>query len=158
MSVSLAKYGVAIFGPVLKFILTDYLSSIIMCVVVYSIFLVGIAKVSPLKFWKKAFEPWMIAFSTCTSSAALPVSMEVAPKKMGVPKDIASFVLPLGATANMNGTCIYFGIIVLFAALLYGIDLSIQQQIMLVVQATFLSCLLYTSSELHCLQCWPECS
>ena len=135
MSVSLAKYGVAIFGPVLKFILTDYLSSIIMCVVVYSIFLVGIAKVSPLKFWKKAFEPWMI----CTSSAALPVSMEVAPKKMGVPKDIASFVLPLGATANMNGTCIYFGIIVLFAAQLYGIDLSIQQQIMLVVQATFLS-------------------
>ena len=139
MSVSLAKYGVAIFGPVLKFILTDYLSSIIMCVVVYSIFLVGIAKVSPLKFWKKAFEPWMIAFSTCTSSAALPVSMEVAPKKMGVPKDIASFVLPLGATANMNGTCTYFGIIVLFAAQLYGIDLSIQQQIMLVVQATFLS-------------------
>ena len=57
---------------------------------------------------------------------------------MGVPKDIASFVLPLGATANMNGTCIYFGIIVLFAAQLYGIDLSVSQQIMLVVQATFL--------------------
>ena len=112
---------------------------IIMCVVVYSIFLIFIAKVSPIKFWKKAFEPWMIAFSTCTSSAALPVSMEVAPKKMGVPKDIASFVLPLGATANMNGTCIYFGIIVLFAAQLYGIDLSVSQQIMLVVQATFLS-------------------
>ena len=104
-----------------------------------SIFLIFIAKVSPIKFWKKAFEPWMIAFSTCTSSAALPVSMEVAPKKMGVPKDIASFVLPLGATANMNGTCIYFGIIVLFAAQLYGIDLSVSQQIMLVVQATFLS-------------------
>lgn len=139
MSVSLAKYGLAIFGPVLKFIATDYLASIIMITVVYSIFLIGVAKVSPLKFWKKAFEPWMIAFSTCTSSAALPVSMEVAPKKLGVPKDIASFVLPLGATANMNGTCIYFGIIVLFAAQLYGIDLSIQQQIMLVIQATFLS-------------------
>ncbi len=82
MSVSLAKYGLAIFGPVLKiYLLTDYLASIIMCVVVYSIFLIFIAKVSPLKFWKKAFEPWMIAFSTCTSSAALPVSMEVAPKR-----------------------------------------------------------------------------
>lgn len=138
MSVSLLSTA-SIFGPVLKFILTDYLASIIMCVVVYSIFLIFIAKVSPIKFWKKAFEPWMIAFSTCTSSAALPVSMEVAPKKMGVPKDIASFVLPLGATANMNGTCIYFGIIVLFAAQLYGIDLSVSQQIMLVVQATFLS-------------------
>lgn len=65
--------------------------------------------------------------------------MEVAPKKMGVPRDIASFVLPLGCTAQMNGTCAYFGIVVLFAAQLYGVELSIQQQIMLVVQATFLS-------------------
>lgn len=139
MTVALAKYGVAIFGPVMKFILTDYLACIIMSTVGYGIFLSLIAKVNPIKFWRKAFEPWMIAFSTCTSSAALPVSMEVAPKKMGVPRDIASFVLPLGCTAQMNGTCAYFGIVVLFAAQLYGIDLSIQQQIMLVVQATFLS-------------------
>ena len=110
-----------------------------MVIVVYSVFLRFIGKVSPIMFWKKAFEPWMIAFSTCTSSAALPVSMEVAPKRLGVPKDIASFVLPLGATANMNGTCIYFGIIVLFASQLYGVNLSIEQQIMLVLQATFLS-------------------
>ena len=139
MTVALAKYGVAIFGPVLKFILTDYLACIIMSIVGYSIFLSVIGKVNPMKFWRKAFEPWMIAFSTCTSSAALPVSMEVAPKKMGVPRDIASFVLPLGCTAQMNGTCAYFGIVVLFAAQLYGVELSIQQQIMLVVQATFLS-------------------
>lgn len=139
MTVALAKYGVAIFGPVLKFILTDYLACIIMSTVGYSIFLIVIGKVNPMKFWRKAFEPWMIAFSTCTSSAALPVSMEVAPKKMGVPRDIASFVLPLGCTAQMNGTCAYFGIVVLFAAQLYGVELSIQQQIMLVVQATFLS-------------------
>ncbi len=139
MTVALAKYGVAIFGPVLKFILTDYLACITMSIVGYSIFLSVIGKVNPMKFWRKAFEPWMIAFSTCTSSAALPVSMEVAPKKMGVPRDIASFVLPLGCTAQMNGTCAYFGIVVLFAARLYGVELSIQQQIMLVVQATFLS-------------------
>lgn len=139
MTVALAKYGVAIFGPVLKFILTDYLACITMSIVGYSIFLSVIGKVNPMKFWRKAFEPWMIAFSTCTSFAALPVSMEVAPKKMGVPRDIASFVLPLGCTAQMNGTCAYFGIVVLFAAQLYGVELSIQQQIMLVVQATFLS-------------------
>lgn len=139
MTVALAKYGVAIFGPVLKFILTDYLACITMSTVGYSIFLSVIGKVNPMKFWRKAFEPWMIAFSTCTSSAALPVSMKVAPKKMGVPRDIASFVLPLGCTAQMNGTCAYFGIVVLFAAQLYGVELSIQQQIMLVVQATFLS-------------------
>lgn len=139
MSVALAKYGTAIFGPVLKFIAVDYLSNAIMIFGVYSIFLTAIGKVSPVKFWKKAFYPWMIAFSTCTSNAALPVSMEVAPKKLGVPRDISNFILPFGATANMNGTCIYFGIIVLFASQLYGVDLSIQQQIMLVIQATFLS-------------------
>ena len=121
-------------------VLTDYLACIIMSTVGYGIFLTVIGKVNPMKFWRKAPEPRMIAFSTCTSSAALPVSMEVAPKKMGVPRDIASFVLPLGCTAQMNGTCaVYFGIVVLFAAQLYGVELSIQQQIMLVVQATFLS-------------------
>lgn len=139
MSVALAQYGTAIFGPVLKFIATDYLAGIIMISVVYTILLITIAKVNPITFWKKAFSPWMIAFSTCTTSAALPVSMEVAPKKLGVSKDISNFVLPLGATANMNGTCIYFGAIVVFAAQLYGIDLTLQQQVMLVVQATFLS-------------------
>lgn len=138
MSVAMARYGTAIFGPVLKFILTDYLANAIVVVVLYSILLITIAKVSPIKFWKKAMQPWVIAFSTCTSSAALPVSMEVAPK-LGVSKEVSNFVLPLGATANMNGTCIYFGIIVLFASQLYGIDLSIQQQILLVIQATFLS-------------------
>lgn len=138
MSVAMAKYGTAIFGPVLKFIITDYLAAIVMITVVYSVMLIFIAKVNPLNFWKKAIEPFIVAFSTCASSAALPVSMETAPK-LGVSKEISNFVLPLGATANMNGTCYYFGIIVIFASQLYGIDLSIQQQIMLVVQATFLS-------------------
>jgi Na+/H+-dicarboxylate symporter len=104
----------------------------------YSIFLIFIGKVSPIKFWRQAFESWLVAFSTCTSSAALPVSMRIAPR-LGVPKEISSFVLPLGATANMNGTCIYFGIIVLFAAQLYGVSLALSQQIMLAITATLLS-------------------
>ncbi|MDP0493900.1 MAG: cation:dicarboxylase symporter family transporter, partial [Fusobacterium sp. JB021] len=117
---------------------TDYISAIVMITVVYTLMLIFIAKVNPLKFWKKAIEPFIVAFSTCASSAALPVSMDTAPK-LGVSKEISNFVLPLGATANMNGTCYYFGVIVIFASQLYGIDLSIQQQIMLVIQATFLS-------------------
>ena len=110
-----------------------------MSVVVYSILLTVFARVSPLMFWKKAFESWIIAFSTCTSSAALPVSMKIAPKKMGASSDISNFVLPFGCTAQMNGTCAYFGVVILFAAQLYGVQLSIQQQVMLVIQATFLS-------------------
>lgn len=139
MSVATARFGVAIFGPILKFVLTDYMAAIIHTVIIYSLMLIFLAKVNPIIFWKKAIDPWMIAFSTCTTAAALPVSMKIAEPKLGIPKETANFVLPLGATANMNGTCIYFGIIVLFAAQLYGIELSIQQQILLALQATLLS-------------------
>lgn len=139
MSVATARFGVAIFGPILKFVLTDYMAAIIHTVIIYSLMLIFLAKVNPIIFWKKAIDPWMIAFSTCTTAAALPVSMKIAGPKLGIPKETANFVLPLGATANMNGTCIYFGIIVLFAAQLYGIELSIQQQILLALQATLLS-------------------
>lgn len=139
MAVTMAKYGVAIFGPVLKFIVTDYLTAITVSVVVYSLLLRLIGKVDPILFWRKAFDSWIVAFSTCTSSAALPISMEIAPHRMGAAKDISSFVLPLGCTAQMNGTCGYFAVVILFCAQLYGVELSLQQQIMLCVQATFLS-------------------
>lgn len=138
MSVALGTYGVEIFGPVLKFIAVDYLANFIMVAGVYSLFLTFIAKVNIRTFWKHAFEPWLLAFSACTTNAALPRSMKVAPR-LGVNKEISNFVLPLGATANMNGTCIYFGIIVVFAAQLYGIDLPISQQILVAGTATLLS-------------------
>lgn len=138
MAVALGTYGVEIFGPVLKFIAVDYLANFIMVAGVYGLFLTFIAKVSIRTFWKHAFEPWLLAFSACTTNAALPRSMKAAPR-LGVPKEISNFVLPLGATANMNGTCIYFAIIVLFAAQLYGIDLPISQQILAAGTATLLS-------------------
>lgn len=138
MAVALGTYGVEIFGPVLKFIAVDYGANLIMVGGVYSLFLVFIAKVNIKTFWKHAFEPWLLAFSACTTNAALPRSMKAAPR-MGVPKEISNFVLPLGATANMNGTCIYFAVIVLFAAQLYGIDMSVGQQILAAGTATLLS-------------------
>ncbi|WP_326908336.1 dicarboxylate/amino acid:cation symporter [Sedimentibacter sp. MB31-C6] len=139
MANATAQFGVEIFGPILKFIIADYLSAITFTIVVLWVICLGlIVKVNPIKFFKKAFEPWLIAFSTCTSSAALPVAMKLS-KDVGIPEENSSFVLPLGATMNMNGTCIYFGIIVVFASQLYGMDLSIATQIMLVFQATLLA-------------------
>ena len=139
MANATAQFGVEIFGPIAKFIFADYLSAITHTILVLMlILLAGVVKVSPIRFFRKAFEPWLVAFSTCTSSAALPLSMKAA-KKIGVPDENASFVLPLGATMNMNGTCIYFGLIVVFASQLYGMDLSIGMQAMLVLQATLLA-------------------
>lgn len=139
MSTTMTKYGTAIFGPVLKFILTDYLACLTTTFGVYTLLLAFVARVNVITFWKKAFSTWLVAFSTCTSSVALPVSMDIAPNKMGAPKDISSFILPLGCTAQMNGTCAYFAVVILFAAQLYGVELSLPQQILLCVQATFLS-------------------
>lgn len=138
MAVAITRFGLAIFGPVLKFILVDYAASLVMILVVYSLVLKLIAKVSVRQFWRYAFESFLIAFSTCTSAAALPVAMKNS-RRMGIPKQVGNFVLPLGATANMNGTCIYFGIIVVFASQLYGVPLSIGQQVMLAITATLLS-------------------
>jgi Na+/H+-dicarboxylate symporter len=138
MAVALGTYGLEIFGPVLKFIFVDYLANFIMVAGIYSLFLIFIARVDVRTFWRHAFEPWLLAFSSCTTNAALPRSMKAAPR-LGVPRDISNFVLPLGATANMNGTCIYFGVIVVFAAQLYGIELSIGQQVLAAATATLLS-------------------
>ncbi|WDV44316.1 dicarboxylate/amino acid:cation symporter [Clostridiaceae bacterium M8S5] len=139
MAKATTKFGLKIFGPISKFIITDYLASFIHIAVVYSLVLFIFGKVNPLKFYKKAFQTWLVAFSTCSSMATLPVTMRIADEELGIPKENASFVLPLGATANMNGTSIYFGIIVLFAAQIYGIDLSFKMQALLVLQATLLS-------------------
>lgn len=138
MSVAITRFGLAIFGPVLKFIIVDYVACLIMIFGVYSVILKVFAKVSVRQFWRYGFESFLIAFSTCTSAAALPVAMKNS-RRMGIPKQVGNFVLPLGATANMNGTCIYFGIIVIFASQLYGIPLSLGQQVMLAVTATLLS-------------------
>lgn len=138
MSVAITRFGLAIFGPVLKFIIVDYVACLLMMFGVYSVILKVFAKVSVRQFWRYGFESFLIAFSTCTSAAALPVAMKNS-RRMGIPKQVGNFVLPLGATANMNGTCIYFGIIVIFASQLYGIPLSFGQQVMLAVTATLLS-------------------
>lgn len=139
MAKAVTAFGVGIFGPVFKFILVDYGANIFTVAVYYSLILYFIGKVDPIKFFKKAFQSWAIAFSTCSSAAALPVAMKIGTNEMGIPKETASFVLPLGATANMNGTGIYFGVVVMFAAQLYGIDISLSQQIMLVLTATMLA-------------------
>jgi len=90
----------------------------------------------PMKFIRGIRAPQLIAFSTSSSSATLPVTIEACEEKLGVPSDIASFVLPLGATVNMNGTALYQGVSAVFIAQVYGISLSIGDQLLIVLTAT----------------------
>ncbi len=92
-----------------------------------------------LKFWKGIIKAQLIAFSTCSSSATLPVTMECAENNIGVSKQISSFVLPLGATINMNGTALYQGVTAIFIAQVYGMHLGFGDQLAIVLTATLAS-------------------
>ena len=92
-----------------------------------------------IKFWKGISKAQLIAFSTCSSSATLPVTMECAEDNIGVSKQISSFVLPLGATINMNGTALYQGVTAIFIAQVYGMNLGIGDQLVIVLTATLAS-------------------
>jgi DAACS family dicarboxylate/amino acid:cation (Na+ or H+) symporter len=85
---------------------------------------------SPLKFFSQVREPIVVAFSTASSNATLPVSLRAAETELGLPRRIARFVLTVGATANQNGTALFEGVTVLFLAQFFGIELSLGQQVM----------------------------
>jgi Na+/H+-dicarboxylate symporter len=125
--------------PMAKFLFVMYLSVFLYILIFYPIILKGVARVSPIIFLKKAFQAWIVAFSLCSSSATLPVTLKVAKDDLGVPQETASFVCPLGATANMNGSCIYFAIVTVFVAQIYSIPFSFPQQVSLLLTAVLMS-------------------
>ena len=103
--------------------------------VVYGSFLKIFGKVSPWAYFKSCKEVYLYAFSTASSNATLPVALETAEKKLNIPPQIAKFVLTIGASANQNGTALFEGITVLFLAQVYGVDLSIGQQVLVVLMS-----------------------
>ncbi len=92
-------------------------------------------RMSPLKFWKSVEDPAIVAFSTSSSMATLPTSINTAETELGVQNKIAGFVLPLGATMNMNGTSLFEGVTVLFLAQVFGVELALGTQIIVVILA-----------------------
>src|SRR4026207_1439273 len=102
---------------------------------VYSISVALLSRISPLEFFRRIKIAMLTAFSTSSSNATLPTALRVSEENLGVPRDINSFVLTVGATANQNGTALYEGVTVLFLAQLVGVDLSIGQQLMVVYLA-----------------------
>ena len=98
-------------------------------VVVYSLMLKFLGGWSPKKFFKGSQEAMVMAFSTASSNATLPVALQVAEEKLHLPRKVSRFVLTVGATANQNGTALFEGVTVLFLAQFFGVDLSLQQQV-----------------------------
>jgi len=100
-----------------------------------SLLLAGLARYSPLKFFRKARNVMITAFSTSSSNATLPTSIKTAEEELGIPPPIAGFVLPLGATMNMNGTALFEGVTVVFLAQVFNIDLTLGKQMIVMVMA-----------------------
>jgi DAACS family dicarboxylate/amino acid:cation (Na+ or H+) symporter len=96
--------------------------------VVYPLAVWGLGGLSPVKFFRDIWEAVVVAFSTASSNATLPVSLRIAETKLGLPRRISRFVLTVGATANQNGTALFEGVTVLFLAQFFGVDLSLGQQ------------------------------
>lgn len=108
-------------------------------IIVYGSALKVLAKQSPIAVFKAYIPALTVAFSTSSSSATLPVSMEIAQKKLGVPKGISSFVQPLGATINMDGTAIMQGVATIFIAQVYAVDLTVSQMLIVILTAVLAS-------------------
>jgi len=98
-----------------------------------------LAGISPIRFFRQIPKAQLVAFSSSSSNATLPVSIETAQEQLGISKEVSSFVLPLGATINMDGTALYQAVAVMFIAQIYGIDLSIGDQLIVVLTATLAS-------------------
>jgi len=133
------QYGASVLLPLIKLILVVYAGCILHALIVYSSSVKLLANFSPVKFFKGILPASLVAFSTSSSSATLPITIQNTEEHLGVSKKVSSFVLPLGATINMDGTALYQGVCVVFIAQFLGVDLSFTQQLMIILVATLAS-------------------
>ncbi len=123
----------------LQYFLTVVGALLIHVTLVYPTLLMVLGRVSPIRFFGKMREPLLVAFSTASSGATLPVTLRTVEERVGVKNEVASFVVPLGATINMDGTAIMQGVATVFIAQLYGIELGMSQFLIIILTATMAS-------------------
>lgn len=115
-----ASLGLEMLGAVVRFVVTDYIALAVVLCLVYPMLLSLVAKVNPVRFYRNISPAMLVAASTTSSSATLPVSMGVAEKDLGVEEKVYGFTLPLGTTINMDGMAVAIGVIAVFASNLYN--------------------------------------
>lgn len=131
--------GLAVFVPLLKYMGCVLGALLIHVALVYPTLLTLLARLSPLRFFRNIYPAMIVGFSTSSSNATLPVSMEVAEHRLGTRDEVHAFTLPLGATINMDGTAIMQGVATVFIAGVYGIDLTMTDFLQVILMATLAS-------------------
>jgi DAACS family dicarboxylate/amino acid:cation (Na+ or H+) symporter len=132
---NIAQFGLDLLRSLAWFVATVLIGLSLHFFGVYSISVWWLSKINPIEFFKRVWTVIVTAFSTSSSNATLPTALRVSHENLGVPKEINSFVLTVGATANQNGTALYEGVTVLFLAQLAGVDLTLGIQLMVVYMA-----------------------
>lgn len=130
-----ARFGLDLLRSLLWYVVTVLLGLGLHMFGVYSLSVALLSRISPREFFRRIKTVMLTAFSTSSSNATLPTALEVSERQLGVPREINSFVLTVGATANQNGTALYEGVTVLFLAQLAGVNLSLGQQILVAYMA-----------------------
>ncbi|MDL4864824.1 dicarboxylate/amino acid:cation symporter, partial [Halomonas elongata] len=133
------NYGLEVLLPLAKVIGVAYLASALHILLVYSGLLALLGRLNPLRYLQGILDALVVAYSSASSSGTLPVSLRCARNNLGVSEGVAGFVLPVGATINMDGTAIYQGVVAVFIAQLLGVDLSMADYGMIIVTGTLAS-------------------
>ncbi|WP_077625272.1 dicarboxylate/amino acid:cation symporter [Sediminibacillus massiliensis] len=135
----IGEYGLSVLLPLIKVILAVVIACLVHAGIVYSSAVKIYGKINPIKFFKGISPAALVAFSTASSAGTLPVTLKNTQENLGVSTKVSSFVLPLGATINMDGTAIYQGVAVVFIAQFYGLDLSFLQLLTVVLTTVLAS-------------------
>lgn len=135
----ISRFGIDILGSLAVYAGVVVVGLTLHVITVYGSAVAVLARINPLEFFRRIRKVMMIAFSTSSSNATLPVTIETAEKELGVSTGVASFVLPLGATVNMDGTALYQGVATVFIAQVYGVDLGFAELLTIVLTATLAS-------------------
>ena len=128
MYAPIGAFGLKVLLPLGKLILVSAIASVLHVIICYSPLVKYVVRIPLPTFFRGVFEPWLIAFTTCSSAAALPTNLQSV-RRLGASKGVASFSIPLGNTINMDGTAIYMGVAAVFAAEVYGIPLTLSDQL-----------------------------
>lgn len=136
---AVAVNGAKVLLPLASVIAVVYIGCLLHMTFVYSGLVSILGGMSPARFFKGVFPAMLVAFSTCSSSAAVPINIKCTQENLGVNKDVSAFCLPIGSTVNMDGTALYQGVCALFVAQVYGVELSMAHYVTIVLTATLAS-------------------
>lgn len=133
------QYGIDVLLPLAKVIGVAYLACVVHVLVVYTGLIALLGRLNPVRYFRGSIDALVVPYSSASSSGTLPVSLRCAQDNMGVSRSVAGFVLPVGATINMDGTALYQGVVALFVAQFVGIDLSWADYGMIILTGTLAS-------------------